>query len=254
MNTISFNKLPIYEIVFIIEFETISFPSAYLGLYWETIKDRFPQTEDQFGHFEDQNSLFGNTISNVSFINPKLDRLIQIGNSGFGYSYRKDKNHNEIDFKNILDDFINEWNTFNNWYSKLLLDNEEMQINELNYKLLISCIFDDRLEWFSPQDNPHFFKFINSNIQDFDEELKLCDFQIILELPNSLGILQISSDQKIRLEDQSSVMFLSLLSQTIEGSKFDNDSHLCDWLISVYEHSLDNLMKLITEDLQKKWK
>ena len=47
MNKIAFNKLPIYEIVFVIEFEAISFPSAYLGLYWEKIKDRFPQTEDQ---------------------------------------------------------------------------------------------------------------------------------------------------------------------------------------------------------------
>ena len=31
MNKIAFNKLPIYEIVFVIEFEAISFPSGYIG-------------------------------------------------------------------------------------------------------------------------------------------------------------------------------------------------------------------------------
>ncbi|MDJ0843995.1 TIGR04255 family protein [Crocosphaera sp.] len=91
MNTIAFNKLPIYEVVFIIEFETISFPSAYLGLYWETIKDRFPQTEDQFSNFEDKNSLFNNIVNNVSFGNRQLQRLIQINDTKFYYTYRKEK-------------------------------------------------------------------------------------------------------------------------------------------------------------------
>ncbi len=129
-----------------------------------------------------------------------------------------------------------------------------MQIQGSNYKLLISSVIDERLEWFSPQDNPKFFKFINNNINDWDEPLELCNFQLMLRLPNSLGILQISSDQRIRRDDQSPVMFLSLLSQTIEEMEFDSESNLCNWLISVYEHSLDNLMKLTTENLQKKWR
>ncbi|CCQ59158.1 MULTISPECIES: TIGR04255 family protein [Crocosphaera] len=254
MNKIAFNKLPIYEIVFVIEFEAISFPSAYLGLYWEKIKDRFPQTEDQPSYFEDENSLFGNTVSKVSFVNPELDRLIQISNNGFGYSYKTDNNNNELDFKSILDDFLSEWNTFKDWYSRFLLQDEKMQINSNNYKLLVSYIFDERLEWFSPQDNPKFFNFINNNIKDFNGELKLYDFQLMLGLPNSLGILQISSDQKIRLEDESFVMFLNLLSQTMEEIEFDDESHLRNWLMSVYEQSLDNLMKLTTENLQEKWR
>ena len=76
----------------------------------------------------------------------------------------------------------------------------------------------------------------------------------MLGLPNSLGILQISSDQKIRLEDESFVMFLNLLSQTMEEIEFDDESHLRNCLMSVYEQSLDNLMKLTTENLQEKWR
>ncbi len=254
MNTIAFNKLPIYEIALIIEFEAISFPSAYLGLYWKTIQDRFPQTEDKPSNFEDKNSLFGNTVSGVFFLNYQLQRSIQVSNSLFCYTYRPENDHHKINFKNILNDFIDEWNIFNSWYSKLSLEDEEMQIQGSNYKLLISSVIDERLEWFSPQDNPKFFKLINSNIKDFDEELELFNFQLVLRLPNSLGILQISSDQRIRQDDQSPVMFLSLLSQTIEKMEFDNESNLRHWLISVYEHSLDNLIKLTTENLQKKWR
>ncbi len=98
MNTIAFNKLPIYEIAFIIEFETISFPSAYLGLYWETIKDRFPQTEDKPSNFEDENSLFGNTVSGVFFLNYQLQLSIQVSNSLFCYTYRPENDRHEINF------------------------------------------------------------------------------------------------------------------------------------------------------------
>ena len=66
--------------------------------------------------------------------------MIQISNNGFGYSYKTDNNNNELDFKSILDDFLSEWNTFKDWYSRFLLQDEKMQINSNNYKLLVSVL------------------------------------------------------------------------------------------------------------------
>ncbi|GBF79760.1 TIGR04255 family protein [Aphanothece sacrum] len=254
MNTITFNKLPIFEIIFGVEFETISFSSAYLGLYWETIKDRFPETEDQSGNFEDETSLFGNSVSVVSFANFESDRLIKFSNSSFLYSYIRPNDDNNIDFKDILQEFIDEWHNFKSWYSKLYLDDEPLLLNLKSYNFNFVCLIDKDLEWSTPKDNPKIFKFIN-NIEELDNELELFDFKLMLRLPNSLGVVHISSEQRIRLEDESMVKFLILSSKSMEEFIYDDDDfNLSDWLTSIYEYNLEYLMKLTTEKLQEKWR
>jgi hypothetical protein len=142
MTLFDFQKLPIYAIGLIVEFEPMYISSSYIGLYWQTIKGQFPETEDIEGSFSEEGSFLETTIQGVRFINPQKSTYIKIRNHGFAYIYKKNTEKDVSSLESLIDDFCHHLQKFQNWLLDITQE-ENLGINR--YKFLLEYLLDDQL-------------------------------------------------------------------------------------------------------------
>jgi uncharacterized protein (TIGR04255 family) len=90
---IDFKDPPLHEIVFAVNFEVSEFLAVHFGMYWETIKQRFPNVVDRIQEPEiSENYIQTFNLPSVYFVSAEDNRWIQLKGDFFSYNckYQKD--------------------------------------------------------------------------------------------------------------------------------------------------------------------
>jgi uncharacterized protein (TIGR04255 family) len=248
MSSVKFREPPLKEIIFGVNFEISNFSSIHFGLFWQTIKDRFPESLDipEEPTLTDESLVLFN-LPTVWYRASTKDRFIQLRNGYFAYHYRyqqKDYPH----FEKLFSEFLKEWENLLSWWletSKEQIVNEGYQLNYLN-------IIDEDYGWQSIQDNSKIFKFTNLGIASALNSLKSYSCKLEFELPENLGILKVSLDEEILENDEDeekNVMLFSLAAQKYD-EQIEDPKH---WFNYAHEYIIKYFLDLTQEEIQNSW-
>jgi len=90
MTTVKFNQPPLVEVAFGVKFEAPEFSSVHFGLYWETIRDKFPLQFDRPPNIEDNTFFSIPPLRRVWFLSNDKRRLIQLQDNHFSYTWSQE--------------------------------------------------------------------------------------------------------------------------------------------------------------------
>lgn len=131
MTTVKFNQPPLVEVAFGVEFEAPEFSSVHFGLYWETIRDKFPLQFDRPPSLESDTFFSIPPLRRVWFLSEDENRLIQLQDSYFSYNWSQGDEEEYPHFEKIFPEFLEQWNHLKDWWSRY----EEKSIEPVEYEL-----------------------------------------------------------------------------------------------------------------------
>lgn len=247
MVVVKFTKPPLIEVAFAIELEAEQLSSVHVGLYWQEIRERFPDTTDKEPFLENIN--FPGKIlplRRTVFISSNNTKLIQIQENFFCYNWRYKSEDEYPHFDKIFEDFLYEWNQFENWWMATQKEKLKIEKYELNYVNLI----DEELGWKSPNDHAKIFTFVSSSTNTSFGSPDLHDVQLVFTLPDNDGELIIQVDQRISEsdEDSSNIVFFKLTTRS-----FDANKDCVTWFKLAHEYTIKTFLNLTTETIHKEW-
>lgn len=249
MTTVKFNHPPLVEVAFRVEFEAPEFSSVHFGLYWETIRDKFPLQFDKSPNIEYSNFFPIPPLRRVWFLSKDKRRLIQLQDNHFSYTWSHEDGEEYPHFEKIFPEFLEQWNHLKFWLSI----HEGKSIQPSEYELTYVNLIDESLGWSSTKDHHKTFTFVSKGIEDSFETPMFIDFQVAFPLPNNAGRLSVIVDQQIQESDDADdepefVIF------RLSASSFNADGELEPWFRSAHDYMIKAFLALTEEEAQKKWK
>ena len=247
MQSVKFKKPPLKEVVFGVNIEISELSLVHFGLYWETIKEKFPTTIENFGGLTltgDEN--YTPSFPAVWYLSSEENRLIRLTKDYFSYHCRcikEDYQH----FENLFEEFLNEWNRLESWW----LYFSQQQIKVKQYSLRYINIIDENSNWRDLEDNSKVFSLFKQEIKTSLglPETYLSEFRF--ELPDNFGELEISletSQQEVSgLKKNFMIFYLSTFSKIMNG-KFQKY-----WFDSAHDFIIQSFLDLTTEEAQNLW-
>ncbi len=247
MTVVKFTKPPLIEVAFAIELEEEQLSSVHVGLYWQEIRDRFPDATDQEPFLE--NSNFSGKmlpLRRTVFISSNSTKIIQIQENFFSYNWKYKSEDEYPHFEKIFDDFLYEWNHFKGWW----LATQKENLKLANYELTYVNLIDEELGWKNPNDHAKIFTFVGSNANTFLGSPDLHDIQLIFTLPDDDGQLAVQVDQRISESDEdiSNILFFRLTTKS-----FDANKDCVNWFNLAHEYTIQTFLNLTTKTIQKEW-
>jgi uncharacterized protein (TIGR04255 family) len=248
MSTPKFTKSPLTEVVCGVEFNAPEFSSVHFGLYWQTIKDRFPSIpldRPPIGEVEILPIL--PSLRRVWFESSDRKQLIQLQSNRFHYNWRSRNKADEYPhFKEIYPKFEQEWQHFQTWWQQQNSDN--LPLESICYELTYLNHIDKDFGWNEPKDNHKIFTFVG---KDWSGSLKnpiIFNAEVAFEISDKIGNLVVRLDQKVRVEDDSNVLFFELTARSVD-TKLD----IREWFDLAHKYTVDAFLELIQEDAKKEW-
>ncbi|MGZ9108276.1 MAG: TIGR04255 family protein [Micavibrio sp.] len=217
-----YDNAPLVELIIGVRFSKIEeFTVPYFGLFWNTIRKEFPQSQMASTLATDNAELqdiieteLGYPLPRLWFINNTDDQLIQVQKNRFLYNWRKRPGHEYPHFETMLPAFEKQYRNFNTFVSDTLLAAPEIQECELSY-----------INHIPVQDaHDNLFSFLSHlNLEKFGES-KFLDFRLTFncdDVPATL-IINNRAVKTIIGEDEESEPFYRL-EITVRGNpqKFD---------------------------------
>ena len=247
MQSVKFERPPLIEVVFGVNIEITDFSLVHFGLYWETIKERFPMPVETFGELTlTEDDSYTPSFPTAWFLSSEENKLIRLTEDYFSYHCRC-INEEYKHFDKLFQEFLNEWYNLESWWSNV----SERNIKIKNYSLQYINLIDRESDWKGFEDNQKIFKFdrpIKTSLGLPKAYLSETKF----ELADNLGTLIVSIEQK-KLENLEGgmekviVFTLSVISSQVK------DSFSEDWFCSAHNSIIQAFLDLTTEEAQEKW-
>lgn len=247
MVTIKFTNPPLIEVLLGIQLEDLELSSIHFGLYWQTIRDRYPlQVDRPVIPLEDEESEFP-LLPRVLFISSDNKKLIQLQNNFFSCNWRHSNEYKYPHFEEIFTGFMEEWTHFQKWYKEQKIIEEPLK--PFRYELTYLNVLDKDVGWNSPADNQQIFTFVNSSPGFFLGTPYAHDVVLNYSLPNNDGTLIVQLDQRFSEEEEDSDFLFFRL--TIGSS--DSSKDLTLWFQAAHDYMVKSFLDLTQKNAQKKW-
>jgi uncharacterized protein (TIGR04255 family) len=243
--SIEFTKLPLVEVIFVIEFTEIQeFSSIHFGLFWETIKDEFPRSADREPTYESEDITLP-PLRRVAFIDNNNERMIQVQNNSFVYNCQII--NSPSNFETYFQRFAQRWLFFKNWCNEQFGESP----NPLQYQFDCINVVEINHQWKDFKKSSSTFNFLNENWLKDSIDLTSFKFQFIYDMPDNLGIVKIIIDEFFQdlekesnpddEENQNVVIFqFNAMSNELEN---DNQENLSEW----YQSACNCIVKYFSE-------
>jgi uncharacterized protein (TIGR04255 family) len=246
MSVAEFVKEPLTEVVFGVEFNALDFSSVHFGLYWEAIRERFPNKpldRPPIGEVELFNIL--PTLRRVWFESEDKKQLIQLQSNRFHYNWRRQSPDEKYPhYDDIYPKFIEEWNKFQNWW----ISTEDVPLQPTRYELTYLNQIDERLGWQNEEDYPKIFSIIGSPWGELPLNANAFSLNLGFALPEKQGSLTVRANQGINPKENSSVVILNLTaSHDGTGVAIDH------WFEVAHRSIVDMFISLINTDTKANW-
>jgi uncharacterized protein (TIGR04255 family) len=241
-----FTNSPLTEVVCGVEFTAPDFSAVHFGLYWQAIRERFPVPPQDLPPIGDIDVLpILPKLRRVWFESADKRQLIQLQANRFHYNWRR---QNELEkyphFEEIYPKFEQEWQIFQNWWLEL----GGLPLQATRYELTYLNQLDKTFGWNNPGDTSKIFTFVGKEWNGFLDRPRLNSSELEFILPNDLGTLAVSLNQRLRIEDNSFLIFFELTSRSSSTS-----SKITDWFDASHEYTVKAFLDLIQEDIKKEW-
>lgn len=240
-----FAKAPLSEVVCGVEFNAPDFSSIHFGLYWETIRERFPALpldKPPIGAIE---IMALPSLRRVWFESASRNQLIQLQANRFHYNWKRLVEEDEYPHFDVLyPNFEKEWAVFQEWWIGL----DKFPVQPKHYELTYLNQIDVGHGWQSPDDTSEIFSFFNVSFSDELPHLLSHDCRMLFSLPNEQGILTVRLNQVNRLEDNSNVLMLELTARSA-----DCEIPLSRWFSDVHMFLVKIFVELLSDSAKSNW-
>ncbi len=261
MSTASFEKAPLIEVICGITFNAPEFSSVHFGLYWQSIKDRYPSLPmDTHPVGEVQLLALLPKLRRVWFKSPDERNFIQLQADKFLYNWRKSATDEEYTHsQSVYEGFQAEWMHFYQWWTSL---EQEQQKDELNvfpvsfsrieptqYELTYLNHMDARLGWHSSEDTPKIFSFLEYDWPSSPlGQPKANNISLEFDLPDPLGTLTMVIAQGMRLDDNTPILICELTARSL-GARIPFNG----WFEDTHEFVVQTFISLLREEIKEEW-
>jgi uncharacterized protein (TIGR04255 family) len=246
MSIAKFTKSPLTEVICGVEFNAPDFASVHFGLYWQTIRDRFPHPpldRPPIGEIELLNIL--PTLRRVWFESDDRRQLIQLQANRFHYNWRQqDESDQYPHFHEIYPNFSQEWQKFEDWW----LQTEKMPLQPIRYELTYLNQIDQRFGWNHSNDYPKIFNFLGQGWSELPLSSHAFNTNFEFDLPENRGVLSVSLNQGIRPKDSVSVVVLNLTASTT-----DTSIEIEKWFELAHQSTVNTFLSLISQEVKQEW-
>lgn len=239
-----FDKSPLAEVIFGVEFNAQNFSAVHFGLYWQEIKDKFAQYPlDRPPVGDNQFISLLPPLRRVWFESSDQKELIQLQDNRFYYNWRK-RDEEYPHFEKIHPQFLAEWKRFTSWWLKT----EEKELQPIRYQMSYVNQIEADLGWHGVEDSAKIFSFLKSNWQSNDLKPSVFNTKLEFILPEEKGILSVTINQGIKPQDNSQVLTLNLTSV----SK-DVDTEMETWFKLAHQSTVEIFLSLINQETKNLW-
>jgi uncharacterized protein (TIGR04255 family) len=269
MTTVKFANPPLIEVVFGIKFKAPNFSSVHLGLYWETIRDRFPFQTDSPPNEESISYSSMPPLRRVWFESADRKKIIQIQENYFCYNWTKEEEEDEYPhFEQIFPEFLSEWVQFKKWWCE---DQKEL-LEVVQYELTYLNLLDENSGWISLEDHQKIFSCISEDLNSFLEVPIFFDFRLAFSLPDDEGTLLVVVDQHIQernnsedlddsedaedsenLDDSENLEDSEFVFFRLTAKSFEAKSELTQWFDNTHNYLVKVFLALTRKGIQKEW-
>lgn len=248
MQSVKFTKPPLIEVVFGINIEIPELSLVHFGLYWETIKDKFPNPVETFGELElAEDSSYVSGFPTLWYLSSEENRLIRLTENYFSYHCRcinEDYKH----FATIFQEFLNEWRNLKSYWSEKVEKDIKIEGCTLQYINLI----DDSSGWNKPEDNEKIFSFFDKKIETSLGFPLSTSWKLKFNLPEETGELIVNLEQQEFKTSDTKAKDLLIFTLSAVGYE-DNITDLDDWFIYSHDSIIQSFLDLTTAEVQEIW-
>jgi uncharacterized protein (TIGR04255 family) len=247
MQSVKFKNPPLIEVVFGVNIELSELSLVHFGLYWDTIKDRFPTPVETIGELNlTEDYSYVSSFPTVWYLSSQENKLIRLTNDYFSYHCRC-INEEYPHFENLFTEFLNEWRNLESWWLKI----NDNSIESEGYSLQYINLIDEDSGWKSFEDNEKIFTFIGKPIKTSFGMPKINSSKFEFDLPDKLGTLNVSLErQKIERAETESTNIM-LFSLSVISLDIATDS-LESWFSSSHNFIIQSFLELTQEEVQRK--
>jgi len=246
MSRAKFAKSPLTEVICGVEFNAAEFSSVHFGLYWQTIRDKFPNPpldRPPIGTIEFLPIL--PSLRRVWFESEDRKQLLQLQANRFHYNWRRQEEEDRYPhFQEIYPRFVQEWQLFQEWW----LSAESTPLQPIRYELSYINQIDKNFGWNSVDDHKKIFRFITERFDDLSLKPRIFDFDLELELKDTTGNLSVRLHQGVKPNDNMPVIILELTAST---TATDIDNKI--WFDLAHKSTVETFLSLITDNIKDEW-
>lgn len=248
MQSVKFKKPPLIEVVFGMNIEIPGISLVHFGLYWETIKEKFPTPVESFGELTlVESSSYESSFPTVWYLSSEENRLIRLTEDYFSFHCRC-INEEYQHFENLFKEFINEWKNLESWWSNISKENIKADEFSLQYINLI----DEKSNWKSLEDNSKIFNFFPEEIKTSLGSPNIYSSEFRFDLPDNYGNLIVSLEQRKLKESKEElkdimIFTLSAISSDVEINFQEN------WFSFAHDSIIQSFLDLTTKEAQSQW-
>lgn len=241
-----FEKEPLTEVVFGVEFNPSAFTSVHFGLYWQTIRDRFPnQPIDRppVGGFQ----ILTPTpeLRRVWFESKDKTQLIQLQSNRFHYNWRRQSQMSDYPhYEEIFPRFIDEWNNYQKWWEEEV----KSPVKVIRYELTYLNHINAELGWNDARDYQKIFNLVGQSWAELPLAPETLNARIEFALPKDAGDLTVSINQGIQPAISQPVVVLNLTA----GSR-DTNIDIKEWFASAHESIFNTFVSLVSQKTKNDW-
>lgn len=248
MQSVKFKKPPLIEVVFGMNIEIPGISLVHFGLYWETIKEKFPTPVESFGELTlVEDASYQPSFPTVWYLSSEENRLIRLTEDYFSFHYRcinEDYKH----FENLFQEFLNEWKNLESWWSSLSQEKIKAEQFSLQYINLV----DEESDWKSLKDNSRVFSFFNEEIKTSLGSPNVYSSEFRFDLPDNYGKLIVSLEQRKVKESKTELKDIIVFTLSAIVSEVEIDFKE-DWFTSAHDSIIQSFLDLTTEEAQRNW-
>lgn len=208
-----YDRPPVVETILGAVFDPIErFEAPYYGLYWATIRDRFPNAEVRPPMTQGPTLEVSSGAPRIRcwFIDTTSSRLIQLQQDRFYYNWRKSPSvHATQDYPHYADlrpNFQSEWNHFVGFLGTQALSNPRVLSCEITY---INHI-ERGNGWNDYTDLPKIFACLAPGQSAILSAPKSLSFSGTFEIPKNGGEIQLEFQPAIRQDDYQQILQLNV--------------------------------------------
>lgn len=240
-----FDKSPLTEVVCGVEFDAPDFASVHFGMYWQAIQERFPSEPLDRPPLGVTEIAPLPPLRRVWFESLEQRELIQLQANRFHYNWRRlDETDQYPRFEKIYPTFSREWQGFQNWWISI----GKLPAQPLRYELTYLNQIDENVAWNGAGDNYRFFTFSGKDWKNFLGQPEVHNFNLEFVIPDDLGILKVSANHLVSVEDGKPAILLELTARSR-----DTNLDIEQWFRCSHTFLVKAFIDLIQDEVKKEW-
>ena len=248
--TLKYDNPAINEIVCGIRFNPIELlQSGHLGMLWQKLRPDFTKTEDQNVIAPISQDDIGNIeklpLPRVWFIHRNDNELVQVQRNRFHYNWREREEGDEYPgYEKVIVNFI----TYLSLFEKFLKEENLGELVTKEYELTYIDLIPQGQGWENLDDLENVFPDLFSSKGILSTNVKVINWQTILDLPNRLGQLSIAIRSGQRRTNNQQLLHI----ETRALGKVESES-IHAWFDVAHSYITELFSNLVSNEIQKKF-